>query len=385
MGGRIPVTGESRWADWRSRASRLFRDHEIFVRTGGEVRFLRVSARAQKRAAWIAGSALGAWALATVGIVGWQAYSSWQNSDIIARQQAVAAAEARVEASRAQVQRTAGELGARQDAFEAMFEGLGSESPRAAPAQTTPAAATAGSEPDELSELQSIGTRQARLVAAMNRAFAARSARAEEALRKVGINPAIADSGARGGPLVPAAAFLGQRDPAMRGLIARFTRMQQLEQLVLALPSLHPAHVERMSSGFGFRRDPISGGGAMHAGLDFTGAHGSPIMAAAPGRVSFAGRQGGYGNTIEIDHGHGIMTRYAHLSGLTVRAGQAVSGGQQVGRMGSTGRSTGTHLHFEVRVNGTAVNPRRFLEGNADVLEIQAGAGRPRSARITAR
>jgi murein DD-endopeptidase MepM/ murein hydrolase activator NlpD len=368
----------NRWTALRRRASHLFRDHEIFVRTGGEVRFLRVSAKAQKRVAWIAGSALGVWALATVGIVGWQSYSGWQNRDIIARQQAVAAAEARVAASRARVNRTAGELGARQDAFEAMFDAMGSESPRATPTQTQPSAATgaADAEPaDEVSVLSAIGARQARLVAMMDRAFAARSARAEEALRKLGINPRLADNGARGGPLIAQPAFLGQRDPAMRGLINRFTRMQQLEELVLAMPSLHPAHVERMSSGFGYRRDPFNGGGAMHAGQDFTGEHGSPIMAAARGRVSFAGRQGGYGNTIEIDHGHGIMTRYAHLSGLNVRVGQAISAGQQVGRMGSTGRSTGTHLHFEVRVNGTAVNPRRFLEGNADVLEIQAGAG----------
>ncbi len=332
------------------------------------------------------GGALGLWAAVTVGMVGYQGYSSWQNRDMIARQQAVVAAEARVAANRSSVARTAGELGARQDALEAMFGQIGGDLPSA----TSPAETAAGAQPDEagrdtVSQLGDIRQRQTRLITAMTDAFSARAARAEEALRKVGINPGAASRGAQGGPLNPIAALSGPQTGSMRTLVAGFTRMQQLEQLVLSLPSFTPAQVERMSSGFGYRRDPITGGGAMHAGLDFTGDHGSPILAAAPGRISHSGRQSGYGNTIEIDHGHGIMTRYAHLSGLDARVGQTVTAGQQVGRMGSTGRSTGTHLHFEVRVGGTPVNPRRFLEGNADVLEIQADAGGRSRHRIGAR
>lgn len=375
------MSEQSRWSVLRHRAGQVFRDHEIFVRTGGEVRFLRVSARAQKRVAWIAGSALGAWAMVTVGMVGWQAWSSYQNRDIIARQQAVAAAEARLEATRNRTARTASELEARQDAFETMLGELGAETGQAtaaagAPAATQGATTEASSTTDEISRLEALRGRQVRMIATMSAMFEARAARAADALRDVGINPGAASAGGQGGPYEPVAALSRSDDPAMRRLAANFGRMQQLEELVLSLPSFHPAQVERMSSGFGYRRDPFNGGGAMHAGLDFTGAHGSPILAAAPGRISFVGRQGGYGNTVEIDHGHGIMTRYAHLSGFTGRVGQNVAAGQQVGRMGSTGRSTGTHLHFEVRVNGTAVNPRRFLEGNADVLEIQADAGR---------
>jgi murein DD-endopeptidase MepM/ murein hydrolase activator NlpD len=374
------VSDTSRWTALRSRADILFRDHEIFVRTGGEVRFLRVSARAQKRVAWIAGSALGVWALATVGMVGWQAWSSYQNRDIIARQQAVAAAEARMAASRGRVARTASELEARQDAFEAMLGELGTTTddattPAEAPA-TTDGTVSEAAAPDEVSRLEALRARQARMIASLTVVFERRAARAADALRTVGINPSLSSSGGQGGPYQPFAALAATRDPAMRRLAAHFGRMQQLEELVLALPSFHPAQVERMSSGFGYRRDPFNGSGAMHAGQDFTGDHASPILAAAPGRISFVGRQGGYGNTVEIDHGHGIMTRYAHLSGFTGRVGEQVAAGRQIGRMGSTGRSTGTHLHFEVRVNGTAVNPRRFLEGNADVLEIQADAGR---------
>jgi murein DD-endopeptidase MepM/ murein hydrolase activator NlpD len=322
-------------------------------------------------------------------MVSWQAWSSYQNRDIIARQQAVAAAEARMAANRNRVARTASELEARQDAFEAMLGELGTTvdtetAPAEAPTSGTVTEAAAAT--DEVSRLDALRSRQSRMITSMTVIFEARARRAVEALRTVGINPGIGARGGQGGPYEPIAAFAAIRDPAMRALSAKFGRMQQLEELVLAIPSFHPAQVERMSSGFGYRRDPFNGGGAMHAGQDFTGVQGSPILAAAPGRISFVGRQGGYGNTVEIDHGHGIMTRYAHLSGFTGRVGDRVRAGHQIGRMGSTGRSTGTHLHFEVRVNGTAVNPRRFLEGNTDVLQIQADAGRrPQPTRIAQR
>ncbi len=143
--------------------------------------------------------------------------------------------------------------------------------------------------------------------------------------------------------------------------------------------------------GFDFERGrqdrsthPFTGGAAMHSGLDFRGPIGTPILAAAPGRVSFVGAKSGYGNVVEVDHGQGIMTRYAHLSGFTSKVGAQVAAGQQIAKMGSTGRSTGSHLHFEVRLNGVAVNPRRFLEAKADVLEVKNDA-RQRVGAITAR
>ena len=107
----------------------------------------------------------------------------------------------------------------------------------------------------------------------------------------------------------------------------------------------------------------------MHSGLDFRGPKGAPILAAAKGRVSFVGRKSGYGNVVEVDHGNGVMTRYAHMSAFKSKVGQAVEAGQPIGAIGSTGRSTGPHLHFEVRINGRAVNPRPFLERAPDVLE----------------
>lgn len=130
------------------------------------------------------------------------------------------------------------------------------------------------------------------------------------------------------------------------------------------------------TSSYGYRRDPFNGMLAFHSGLDFRGTYGQSILAAAPGRVSYVGPRQGYGNVVEVDHGKGLMTRYAHLSGYSVREGQDVKRGEAIARMGSTGRSTGTHLHFEVRVNGAAVNPRPFLEARQDVLEVQQLAKR---------
>ncbi|KTE43602.1 hypothetical protein ATE62_03980 [Sphingopyxis sp. HIX] len=113
----------------------------------------------------------------------------------------------------------------------------------------------------------------------------------------------------------------------------------------------------RLSSGFGVRTDPIDGGRRAHHGLDIPGGAGTPILASAPGRVAFAGPAGGYGRMVEIDHGGGLATRYAHLSQILVARGQAVSLQQPIALMGSTGRSTGNHLHFEVRLNGRPTDP----------------------------
>ena len=117
----------------------------------------------------------------------------------------------------------------------------------------------------------------------------------------------------------------------------------------------------------------------MHAGIDFKGPIGSPIYAAADGRVTFAGVRSGYGNAIEITHGNGMLTRYAHLSRIDVKVGQAVAAGSTIGGLGNTGRSTGPHLHFEVRINDRAVNPRPFLEAAPDVLKEvrRTGSVRP--------
>ena len=122
------------------------------------------------------------------------------------------------------------------------------------------------------------------------------------------------------------------------------------------------AHLGKINNEFGYRRDPFGGRGyEFHAGLDIDGERGDLVIAPANGIVTKAGWEGGYGNMIEIDHGNGLKTRYGHLSGINVQVSDAIQRGQLIGLIGTTGRSTGPHLHFEVRLNDKAINPRRLL------------------------
>ncbi|MCF8808653.1 M23 family metallopeptidase [Xanthomonas campestris pv. campestris] len=133
----------------------------------------------------------------------------------------------------------------------------------------------------------------------------------------------------------------------------------QLEQN--SVPSRMPIRNTYITSGFGGRADPFDGGSAFHKGVDFHANVGDPVMSVADGVVSYAGVRGGYGNVVEVDHGNGYVTRYAHNSRLVVRVGDLVRAGQQVAKAGSSGRSTGAHVHFEVWADGRVVNPRKFL------------------------
>lgn len=129
------------------------------------------------------------------------------------------------------------------------------------------------------------------------------------------------------------------------------------------LPTSLPVAGTWRASGFGWRIDPISGQAAVHEGIDFIAESGTPIRAAAAGVVAFAGYHPTYGNLVEVDHGGGLLTRYAHASKLLVKQGEFVKRGAVIAKVGTTGRSTGSHLHFEVRQNGKALNPTPFLRG----------------------
>jgi murein DD-endopeptidase MepM/ murein hydrolase activator NlpD len=128
------------------------------------------------------------------------------------------------------------------------------------------------------------------------------------------------------------------------------------------IPSVWPVVGKRsISSPFGWRRSPLSHGNGYHRGIDIRGPYGKPIVAAADGRVTYAGRDPGYGNLVVLNHGSGIYTWYGHLSRIHVRKGAEVARGERIGALGSTGQATGPHLHFEVRVNGVPVNPERYF------------------------
>lgn len=128
-----------------------------------------------------------------------------------------------------------------------------------------------------------------------------------------------------------------------------------------ALPTRAPILGSYVTSGFGMRVDPLLGGGQFHKGIDFEADIGDPVLAVADGVVSFAGERPGYGGTVEIDHGNGLTTRYAHNSRLSRRVGELVRAGDEIAKAGSTGRSTGPHVHLEVWQDGRVVDPRRFL------------------------
>jgi murein DD-endopeptidase MepM/ murein hydrolase activator NlpD len=135
-----------------------------------------------------------------------------------------------------------------------------------------------------------------------------------------------------------------------------------------SVPSREPIKDSYITSGFGRRVDPIVGGSQFHKGIDFEADVGDPVLAVADGVVSYSGARSGYGNVIEIDHGNGYVTRYAHNSRLERHVGELVRAGQEVAKAGSTGRSTGAHVHLEVWKNGQAVNPRNFLSQHSPLV-----------------
>jgi murein DD-endopeptidase MepM/ murein hydrolase activator NlpD len=143
-------------------------------------------------------------------------------------------------------------------------------------------------------------------------------------------------------------------------------QLDKLSRTLAQVPYRTPVLGEiELSSGFGVRTDPFLGRPAMHTGLDFRASTGDPVRATANGRVVSAGWAGGYGRMVEIDHGNGLSTRYGHMSRINVKVGEHIHIGQIVGEVGSTGRSTGPHLHYETRIDGEAVDPQRFLRAGA--------------------
>jgi murein DD-endopeptidase MepM/ murein hydrolase activator NlpD len=172
-----------------------------------------------------------------------------------------------------------------------------------------------------------------------------------------------APKGGVGGPFVPVKPL--STDPFDRQLFRINVARAQIDKLGRTLslvPYRKPVIGEiELSSGFGVRTDPFLGRPAMHTGLDFRASSGDPVRVTANGTVASAGWSGGYGRMVEIDHGNGLSTRYGHLSEIGVKVGESVKIGQVIGAVGSTGRSTGPHLHYETRIDGEAVDPQKFL------------------------
>lgn len=203
----------------------------------------------------------------------------------------------------------------------------------------------------------------------------------EEALKMTGMNDqlsSVIDKNIRaalpkdtrailqGGPFSP---YNGDAtdEELERSLIAEIAYLAEISEMVNRLPLARPMKGARLTSGFGKRVDPFRRRLANHHGLDYAGKWGSKIYATAPGKVIYAGYRGAYGKTIEIDHGNGFTTRYSHLSRIKYKKGVTVETGQEIGTQGTTGRSTGHHLHYEVRYKGKAINPAKFVKAGQHV------------------
>lgn len=368
----------------KARLDHMFTDREFFMRSHGQVRFLTLSATLQKRVFYSVAAALVAWMLITLVMMVNQLTVSGERMALAQKEAQVNSTESRVASYKASIEDVAADLKQRQDVLDAMTEQFVGEQPAAAGAtaqkqndeqisENTRKISAAFPEATQLAELEA---RQILFARRLTMAANQRTDQAAAAIRKFGLNPDKLSKNSMesmGGPFIP---FFKDRNEQMHPTLERLNlalqRMDALEKTLIAIPSGQPSSTGMVSSSYGYRRDPFTGGGAMHSGIDFKGPRGQPILAAAGGKVTHAGWKSGYGKTVEITHGNGLLTRYAHLSRIGVTNGQKIEQGIQLGAMGSTGRSTGSHLHFEVRLNGVAINPRPFLEANTDVLKIKA-------------
>ncbi|MBX7528278.1 M23 family metallopeptidase [Qipengyuania vesicularis] len=349
------------------------------MRSEGQVRFITISSRVQKAAAAVAVLVVLVWA-ASMAVAGWAQYSATADRmSLLSREAKVATSEERLAAYGEDLESVSDDLGRRMEFIEGVAELLPEDMKVDTKVSDSSGEAAATVEKvsaafPQAAELARIEARQLAIVEGLTRYADWRSQRAAAALKKLQLNPeAVIRSSERqamGGPLEGLATDAnGNIDPRFERLGLSMARMAALEQALEGVPQFAPARREMISSGFGYRRDPFNRRAAMHNGLDFRGAIGTPIYAAAKGRVTYVGWKGGYGKTVEITHGNGLMTRYAHMSRFNAKVGDHVGAGETIGAIGNTGRSTGPHLHFEVRINGRAVNPRTFLETAPNVLE----------------
>lgn len=326
----------------------------------------------------LGGAAQGAIAVAGAALLGFAGYGATaaiaqepaSGARIAKMERQIAGMKARVATIRATAQAHADRIDHRQALLSAALTGKGDAKDLAlATLRLDPAHdhATAHA----IAPLLRAEQRQGQLAALANDRLAERYSLARRELKKLGVAGRVAT----GGPLIEAGSAEARAslnaDAQFRSLFMTWKKLDKLEQGTIAIPSVQPVEKLNFTSNFGIRSDPFRGTAAMHAGVDIPGPTGTPIYATADGVVAHAARQGGYGNMVEINHGKGIATRYGHLSKIVVADNSRVRRGQIIGLMGSTGRSTGPHLHYEVRIDGHAVNPVPFLTTGDYLLAAQ--------------
>ena len=364
------------------------------MRSEGQVRFIKISSRLQMAAAGAVLAVVLGWLVALM-VMAWNQYQAEATLASFEDEKArIETADERLRAYNSDMGRVVEELRARQDMNDAVVEMLPKEV-REAGVNVTDSSKETEETVEKISEvfpearpLAEIEARQIAFVESVTRYADWRSKKAEAAMRKLNLDPKMMAQNARqsavGGPFVPLEKELDDLDPRFERMGNSLARMATLERALEAIPQVTPHGNPSITSNFGYRRDPFNGRAARHPGIDFRGPIGSPIYAAAPGKVIYAGWRGGYGRLVEIRHDNGLVTRYAHLRRIDAKVGDSVDAGETIGGLGSSGRSTGPHLHFEVRINGRAVNPRPFLETAPDVLKEARGAssvGKPATPR----
>ncbi|MDE2379371.1 peptidoglycan DD-metalloendopeptidase family protein [Bradyrhizobium sp.] len=225
--------------------------------------------------------------------------------------------------------------------------------------------------------LDQVERRQIAALSAVEDGIESRVRRMRGVVSDLGLNLADLEAAvprsAMGGPFVPVklSANAGPFEKQLYRIHVTRAEMDRLNRTLALVPYRKPVIGEvEFTSGFGVRSDPFLGRPAMHTGLDFRASTGDPVRVTANGKVVNAGWSGGYGRMVEVDHGNGLSTRYGHLSEINVKVGEIVRIGQVIGAVGSTGRSTGPHLHYETRIDGDAVDPQKFLRAG---VRLSAG------------
>jgi murein DD-endopeptidase MepM/ murein hydrolase activator NlpD len=320
----------------------LFRDRDLFIHDGTKLRRFRLSAPVQAL-----------FFLVLMILVAWSAYAATRM--VVSGPAALTLSDA--------TEARARKIEQRQALIEAILTGQQVD-------EATIAAAAAGGRATDHGPLARVEDAQFAQAAMIARALDVRYQTTAAQLKKLGLTPSRV--AALGGPFESA----GRADPTFKQLFTSWKKLDTLQDGAIAVPSDKPVKTAAFTSGFGVRSDPFQGRAAMHAGIDLAGPSGTPIYATADGTVQRAGwNSGGYGNLVELDHGRGIATRYGHMSAILVRPGDRITRGQVIGRMGSTGRSTGCHLHYEVRIDGRAVNPIPFMKSTDYLVAMQRKAG----------
>lgn len=380
---------KKRVAQIRHQAETLFPERHIYLRSRGETRgYVLTTGRQIMIAAALV--AFGGWTLLSSGstvvtfiagsraeaeVIRVRAMSERYNADLQAR---LDSAVARMTATTGSLDEMAQMVERRHAALTqvmGMFHGVAGAEDALRPSRPLdPATRT------PVERIVAVRMDQERLIARAEAFAQTRAERLRLAFRLAGLNPSayVGSGPGLGGPLVEAndtralAAVLDVDEAfaqRIRHAAHNLSEMRGLADAAERLPFSRPAPGARTTSSFGVRFDPFNGRPALHQGQDFAAPMNHAIVATAPGVVSFTGVRGGYGNTVEIDHGGGFKTRYAHLNTIAVRPGQRVAVGQRIGGMGTTGRSTGVHLHYEVWMNGRPQNPARFIQAGDHVQQ----------------